>query len=496
MKKSCLSIAALVGAFTFFQFAPSTTAEKAEKFFRSSKPVPNKFIVVLDETAGEVRADLAATINRLNYEHPGAIDKVYTSALSAYSVEMTDAEAELLSNDPSVKYVEQDGYVSTAEAEFNPGWGLDRIDQRSLPYDYTYNYMAGGSGVRVYILDSGILTTHVELQGRAFDAYDAVHDNTPISQCNGHGTGVAGVVGSSTYGVAKQTLLYSVRVLPCQGYGTVSDVISGVDWVTRRAVKPAVANMSLETGYSKAMNDAVASSIASGVTYVVAAGNDGDDACRYSPSSYTGTIAVGAINNIDERLVYSNFGACVDLFAPGEGISTIWNSSDTTMTYASGTSFASPYIVGIAALYLEQHPLASPGEVASAVSSTATGGVVGNPGSGSPNLLAYSMFPQPEPGTCPGTPFSGTLSGSGSVEYQSSSSGFNGGSGTYSATLSPPAGAVFSLSLEKKSKNRWSAVATSDAGQPIAYRGKNGTYRWRVADVSGGGGYSLCSVTP
>jgi subtilisin family serine protease len=257
--------------------------------------------------------------------------------------------------------------------------------------------------------------------------------------------------------------------------------------------------MSLETGYSKAMNDAVASSIASGVTYVVASGNDTADACSYSPSSVSQAITVGATNSVDAPVYYSNFGACVDLHAPGEGVKTIWNTSTTTVTYASGTSFASPYVTGVAALYLEAHRNASPAEVQSAIVSNATPDLLYNVGSGSPNLLLFSIFEPAGGGPCSGTSFGGTLSGAGSTDFQSSSLGFSGATGQYSGSLQMPDGVQFNLALEKKAKNRWSTVATSSVsttGQSVIYNGKSGTYRWTIRSVSGSGDYSLCTTNP
>jgi len=496
MKKLCALCAAVLLAAVAFHNPAAHVQAKSDKFHKSSRPIPNRYIVVLDPNQ-DLRSDPDGTIEDLNKYFPGSIGHVFSSAINGYSVEMPRGLAMQLSDDARVKYVEEDSYISEADVEYNPGWGLDRIDQRALPFDFTFNYSSRGSGVNVYILDSGILPTHVELQGRVVQAYNAVHDNTPINQCNGHGTGVAGVVGSATYGVAKNVTLQDVRILPCTGYGTVSDLISGVDWVTHHAVRPAVANMSVTTTISQSVNDAVAAGIASGVTFVVSAGNDSSDACLASPSGVPEAIVVGAMNNMDSRTSWSNFGSCVDLFAPGETVSTIWNGTDTTTTYAAGTSFSSPFVAGIAAVYLEQHPGATPTEVSAAIVSNATPGVVTDPGLNSPNLLAYSVFSAPAPPVgCNGSMFNGSLNSAGSSDFQSSSTGFAGGGGLYSGNLQAPGGAVFSLSLERKAKNRWSTVATSSSGQPIAYSGRSGTYRWRVAAASGTGSYSLCAATP
>lgn len=419
MKKLCVVFAVVLVAAASFHNSPTHVSAKGEKLHKSSRPVPNHYIVVLD-TNQDFGPDSEGTIDELNKNYPGNIGHIFSAAVNGYSVELPRGLAKQLSDDPRVKYVEEDSYISEADVEYNPGWGLDRIDQRVLPFDFAFNYSDNGSGVNVYILDSGILPTHVELQGRVVPAYNAVHDNTPINQCNGHGTGVAGVVGSTTYGVAKNVTLQDVRILPCTGYGTVSDLISGVDWVARHAIRPAVANMSVTTTLSQSVNDAVAAGIASGVTFVVSAGNDSSDACLASPSGVPQAIVVGATNNMDSRTSWSNFGSCVDLFAPGETISTIWNGTDTTTTYAAGTSFSSPFVAGISALYLEQHPNALPAEVQAAIVSNASPGVVTDPGLNSPNLLAYSFFatlPPPPPTGCSGSMFEGSLNSIGNSDF-------------------------------------------------------------------------------
>jgi subtilisin family serine protease len=467
-----------------------------DKFYLSRSPIPDRYIVVLEGDDDALTSSLVtAESGKLTDAYGGRTRAVFATTVKGFSVEMTELEARRLAEDPRVKYVEQDGVVTAEDTVIDPAWALDRIDQRTLPYDNQYSFNASGQGVNVYVLDSGVLTTHEALTGRAVDAFDAIHDTTPIENCNGHGTGVAGVVASSNYGTARGATIQSVRVLPCSGSGTVSDVISGVDWVTRHAVKPAVANMSIRSTYSRTMNSAISSSINSGVTYVVAAGNDSDNACNYSPSSVPEAITVGATNSADQRVYYSNFGSCVDIFAPGEGIKTIWNTTTTTVTFASGTSFASPYVAGTVALYLESNPLASPAEVASALIANSTDAVVTDPGVGSPNKFLYSLFGGGNPpGGCSATTFTGALGGPGYFDYKSDAAGFSTGQGTFSGTLNAPDGAVFSLSLEKKSRSRWSVVSSADS--QVAYRGKCGTYRWRIDAISGSGTYLLCSSTP
>ena len=492
MKKLIAVCVAFV--FVFASFERNTIAEKVDKFHRASNPVPDRYIVVFSKQSGELSStDVYVVAAELQNQYSGTVKKVFSSAVKGYAVEMKADEAERLSNDPRVEYVEEDAEVRSEQVVTEPGWGLDRIDQRSLPFDLQYQYNSTGAGVNVYVLDAGVMTTHEGLSGRAFDDYNATSDHTPVENCSSHGTGVAGVVAGAGSGAARSALIHSVRVLPCSGTGLLSDLIAGVDWVSRHAVRPAVVNMSVETSYSRTLNSSVTTAVRNGVTVVAAAGNDGGDACNYSPASTPEAITVGATSANDQRVGYSNIGSCVSLFAPGEGIFTIWNNSPTATTYMSGTSFASPMVAGVAALYLSAHPAASPAEVKNAIISNATSSAVIDPGPASPNILLYSLLESPPPSGCSGTTYAGTIQ-SGRSAYQSNSNGFGAGTGEFDGSLNVPAGAVFNLTLEKKSKNRWSAVSTS--GSSVSYGGRTGTYRWRIDAVSAGGDYSLCSVTP
>jgi len=318
------------------------------------------------------------------------LQRVYTAALKGLAASLSDAQVSALRADPRVAYLEADQVMEASTTQNNATWGLDRIDRRNLPLNGTYTYTATGAGVNAYIIDTGIRTSHSDFGGRARVGYDAIGGNG--QDCNGHGTHVAGTVGGSTYGVAKGVTLYAVRVLDCSGSGSTSGVIAGVDWVTRNHVKPAVANMSLGGGASTALDTAVNNSISAGVTYAIAAGNSNRDACKYSPARVSAAITVGATTSSDVRASYSNYGSCVDLFAPGSSITSDWYTSDTATNTISGTSMATPHVAGVAALYLQGNPGASPAAVQNALVSNATAGVLSSVGRNSPNLLLFTNY--------------------------------------------------------------------------------------------------------
>jgi aqualysin 1 len=318
----------------------------------SSHIIPNQYIVVFKSSLPNAAAEARALVA----QHGGTLRFTYTSAIKGFAADLSARAVEALRHNPNVAYIEPDQAVELFDTEATPpSWGLDRVDQRKLPLSSSYSYMATGARVNVYIIDTGIRTSHVEFGGRAMGAYSSVKGKSSTDDCNGHGTHVAGTVGGRTYGIAKGVALYAVRVLDCDGSGSYSGVIAGIDWVTAHRQLPAVANMSLGGGKSQPLNDAVQGSIAAGVTYSVAAGNSNFDACSFSPASAPGAITVGATTRQDAQTYYSNWGRCVDLYAPGDSITSAWNTSDTATAIKRGTSMAAPHVAGAAALYLESH---------------------------------------------------------------------------------------------------------------------------------------------
>jgi subtilisin family serine protease len=365
-----------------------TTGQQAGQ----AQVIPGQYIVVFKDSV----TDVPGLANRLAGEHGRSPFFVYEHALKGFAIAVPQQAAEALSRNPNVAYVEPDSVVWAIATQSNATWGLDRIDQRSLPLDTSYNYVDTGAGVTAYIIDTGILVEHKEFGGRASSGYDAIDgDNTAID-CNGHGTHVAGTVGGATYGVAKGVSLVAVRVLGCDGSGTTTGVIAGIDWVTANAVKPAVANMSLSGGASTALDQAVRNSIAAGISYAVAAGNGNfigraQDACNYSPARVTEAMTIGATDRTDTKASWSNYGNCVDWFAPGVDITSAWYSSTTATNTISGTSMATPHTTGVAALYLERHTDATPQQVGDALYAATTKGIVINSKTINNHLL-YSLF--------------------------------------------------------------------------------------------------------
>ena len=325
------------------------------------------------------------------HDHGIVTHYVYTDALHGFAAWMSDATHAELLKDVRVKMIEADQIEIEQTTQTNATWGIDRLDQSALPLSTTYTYTSTGSGVTVYIIDTGILLGHSDFGGRAVKGYD-VTEGGNASDCNGHGTHVASTVGGTTYGIAKAAKLVAVRVLNCSGYGTASGVIAGVDWVTRNHAARAIATMSLGSGASTSVDNAVAASIASGVTYVLAAGNSKVDACASSPARLAAAITVGATDNTDTKAIFSNFGSCLDIFAPGVSITAAWHTSTTATSTISGTSMATPHVAGVAALYLATNPGATPQQVRDALVAGATKSRVLSAGTGSPNALLFSNY--------------------------------------------------------------------------------------------------------
>ncbi|HSL23521.1 MAG TPA: S8 family serine peptidase [Vicinamibacterales bacterium] len=379
----------LAGALVWIALVGSASAQEVQT---PERAIPNQYIVVLDEQQVG-RAEVRGLAEALARQQGGRVLHVYEHALRGFAAAMSATAAAALARNPQVRYIEQDSEMTIVATQTGATWGLDRIDQRDRPLNGTYVYNTTGAGVHAYIIDTGIRRTHVEFGSRvSTSGYTAISDGRGTDDCNGHGTHVTGTVGGTTYGVAKQVTLHAVRVLNCSGSGTTSGVIAGVNWVTANRVLPAVANMSLGGGASTALDDAVRNSVAAGVTYAIAAGNSNANACNSSPARVSQALTAGSSTSSDARSSFSNYGTCVDLFAPGSSITSAWYTSNTATNTISGTSMASPHVAGVAALYLASNPSATPSAVHAAVVNNASTGRLSDIGTGSPNRLLYSIF--------------------------------------------------------------------------------------------------------
>ncbi|HEX2091428.1 MAG TPA: S8 family peptidase [Longimicrobiaceae bacterium] len=431
-----MTLTVAAGSFTGCTDTPTESGSDATRLFPAAAPllsaapgkgIPDRYIVVFDDDV----ADAPGLAQRLVAEHGGDIHHTYRHALRGFAATLPARSLEAVRRNPQVKYVEQDGIVTATVTQYNAPWGLDRIDGSP---DGTYNYTRTGSGVRIYVLDTGIRYDHVDFGGRAVAGYDAYGGTG--ADCHGHGTHVAGTAAGSTYGVAKSATVISVRVLDCGGSGTWSGVVAGVDWVTANHVKPAVVNMSLGGGGNTALDAAVGNSINAGVTYAVAAANDWGDACYYAPARVSAALTVAASTSSDERSWFSNYGRCVDLYAPGSGILSAWHTSGTATNTLNGTSMASPHVAGVAALYLQANPTAAPATVGLAILNSAFANNLTGAGVGAPNnrlvnsaLTGYSPQSWPPP---PSTPVSADFDcyASGLYGYMECYASAWGGSGT------------------------------------------------------------------
>lgn len=345
----------------------------------SPNAIPGEYIVAFKEATEA--AD--ALVRRFD----GRVDTRLES-INAVAVHMDAADAARLAADPAVDYVEQNLRVETAATQLNPpGWGADRVDQRTLPLNGSYTYPNTGTDVHAYIIDTGIWLEHPDFAGRLDPGYSAIVPDGNSRDCHGHGTHIAGTLGGTLYGIAKQVRLVPVQVFNCTGTGDSVSVIAGVEWVTQNAIKPAVATMSLTATASQAIDTAVETSIASGVSYAVAAGNYDADACGYSPARVPGVLTVAATDSTDTRVSFSNWGTCVDMFAPGVNVRSDYLFNVTTRL--SGTSIAVPHVAGAAAIYLSANPTATPATVASALIGNSTASVVIDPEVGTPNRMLF-----------------------------------------------------------------------------------------------------------
>ncbi len=371
----------------------------ATELKRAEAPIKGQYIVVLKDSAFEgsrdsrvqsvdsmgMAAEMAASYNL-------EVERVYEHALKGFVVKNAgEKDIERLLWDDRVAFVEEDGMVFLNPTQSGATWGLDRIDQRNRPLNGTYIYNTTATNVRAYIIDSGVRASHNQFGGRVSGGASYINDGRGTNDCNGHGTHVAGTVAGSVHGVAKGARIVPVRVFGCTGGSSNSTIIAGIDWVRANHVKPAVANMSLGGGASSATDTATNNLINAGVTVVVAAGNSNANACNYSPARVANAITVGSTTSTDARSSFSNFGTCVNIFAPGSSITSAWYTSNTATNSISGTSMASPHVAGVAALYLAGAPSASPATVRSYIYNRATTNVLTGIGTGSPNRMLYSQ---------------------------------------------------------------------------------------------------------
>lgn len=452
---------------------------QAGTFRHAARPIPGQYIVIFRSEAASA-SGLDGLLSRLGRIYNAAPADVWRHAVKGFLARMSPVEAAALANDPSVALVEEDGIISIHATQSGATWGLDRIDQAGPPLNGTYTYNTTGQGVTAYVIDTGIRTSHSQFGGRASEGYTAINDGWGARDCDGHGTHVAGTIGGSTHGVAKDVKLVSVRVLDCNGSGTTSGAIAGVNWVTANRQLPAVANMSLGGGASQALDTAVQNSIDAGVTYAVAAGNSNRNACNESPGRTAAALTVGATTSSDARASYSNYGTCLDIFAPGSSITSASNAGDNATQVMSGTSMATPHVAGAAALYLSAFPGATPAQVASALTSDATLNKVGGAGTGSANRLLYTGFiaapavdTTPPQVTLTAPAASATLTGA--VNLAANAADENGGSGiskvefrvdgnVVGTDASSPYGVSWDSASVEDGSHVFDAIATDNAG--------------------------------
>lgn len=404
-----LPVAAVVASTASITSAGAEGGKSAQTF--------RNYVVVFKQGSNDSKGQAEQIMNGRG----GKVTHTFSKVVQGFAVTLPDAAAdaflEAMDRHPLVERVEIDQPLSLSQTtQSNATWGLDRVDQRDMPLSGSYTYGSSGSGVHAYVVDTGIYASHGDFAGRVAPGYTAINDTNGTSDCNGHGTHVAGTIGAATWGVAKGATLVPVRVLDCAGSGTLSGVIAGLDWIAANARKPAVVNMSLGAGASSTLDHAVANVVASGITVVVAAGNDAADACYYSPARAPSALTVGASTSSDARASYSNFGTCLDVFAPGSSIKSAWHGSTTATNTISGTSMASPHVAGMVAQLLAVTPGASPSQLADSIKASATASKLSSVGAGSPNLLLFTgaNASQEAPPQASITASIASLSGSGS----------------------------------------------------------------------------------
>lgn len=390
--------------------APNALANDKAQYFSApaEKAIQNQYIVVFKEnyiskqalsmmsnslqplSQKELKTQaVLSSIREMSSSYGVAAESSYSSVLSGFSAKMDEKLLSAMLEDDRIEYIEQDQMMYATAVQPNATWGLDRVDQNSLPLNRQYEYNYTGDGVDMYIVDTGVLASHSDFGGRVSEGFTAINDGRGTNDCNGHGTHVAGTAGGTTWGVAKDVNLIPVRVLGCSGSGSNSGVIAGVDYVARNASGPSVANMSLGGGSSSALDRAVENAINEGVVFAVAAGNSNSDACSGSPNRVGPALTVASSTRNDARSSFSSWGRCIDIFAPGSSITSAWSNGGTNTI--SGTSMAAPHVAGAAALYLEANPSSTPAQVEVGLEGVAAVGKISNP-NGSPNLLLQTNF--------------------------------------------------------------------------------------------------------
>ncbi|MCK0912923.1 S8 family peptidase [Acinetobacter pittii] len=389
MKFCQVSTFLLAIALSHLTYAAPVTTNSVLGSSEAKGIIKNQYIVILNKDVGSSN-EFAQGIAK---QHGGKVLQTYDAVLKGFAIYLPDvagtAFVEAMKKNPKVVSIENDTIMKIdATTQSNPDWGLDRIDQKNLPLDSAYSYLQTGSGTTAYIVDTGILSTHQQFSGRVLSGYAAISDGNGTSDCHGHGTHVAGTVGGSTYGVAKNVSLVPIRILGCDGSGASSNVIAGLDWILKNGKKPAVVNMSLGGEANASLDSAVENLFNNGYVMVVAAGNSNTDACSSSPARVSKAITVAATDSTDTRASYSNYGSCVDIFAPGSQINSSWIGSNTATKVLNGTSMATPHVVGVVAEMLQSTPTATPQTISNNLLNQAINNVVKNP-SGSPNRLLY-----------------------------------------------------------------------------------------------------------